>query len=1243
MENENKILKILKPTVKILTLISIALGLVAIAMLVLYNFSDVLTIYTDEGTKYADGFSYPGYQTIFSGFGNMIIQGYTEATFNIWTFLGCFLPLFGCIVACIMLATNFARRGTNKKKAILEGIVAVFLIFGGIILFNVDKLWIANAKAVTNSYTYYYEAYLMPAINGELYFGKDYFPTVVLVVCLITGIVKALNCGLLLFQKYYARSVNRQNVKISEQEETDMKAKNRRITYLAVIGVTVLAVLGGATIAANIQSNNLDLLLGRGKEHVVKASDDLDGKYIDYKFSKQGEWTDPLEKEDTALGNAQKLTRMVAEEGMTLLKNKDNSALPLAAGEKVTVLGYNSWHNNMSGGEDPEGVGEYSANIQQDSRWKNCAISIAEGIKAAYGSDYNQAVEDLYNATSSDFADPATALASAEGTFAQFSTAIVTLKRNSGEGNDQSLNTGASEQNRSGLVISNAELKLIDYACKKFNKVIIVVNSANAMELGWLQEDDPNMNGGKYKDPYTNTEYDFSKVVGAIWAGCCGSQGGVALANILKGTVNPSGHLVDTYVRDLRNDPTYKNFGSYLYNNSDELNSYQDETFFVEYEEGIYVGYRYYETAAYEAKQGNYAGFDYSRQVVFPFGYGLSYTTFSQEYAETPVFDAETNEYTFKVKVTNTGSVAGKGVAQIYVSAPYTAENKANHVEKSHVLLAGFGKTEILDPGANEVLEIKVNRDYFSSYDYQVEKCYILDAGEYKFYLSDNAHSWAEIDEMVAGKEKVLWTETIAKKYVFKNGKDGKRPTDKSEAVNKEDDELNYHFQNYGGEYDHGEGYAINFTRTNFAASFPQSPKEDDLELTDKRAQKQVAKYDVWAAENNPIKEMPSVDTDGTSYKLADMRGVAFDDPKWDDFMNQFTKAKMVEMVTNGGWNEKADPANGVPESYDADSPYGYYAAALNIKFVNKWYCGGPMVAATFNEKLARELGDAFGEEAHANKTVGSLITGVYGFGLNMHRSAFGGRNYEYYSEDGILAGKMAASEAGGASEKGLICFMKHYCLNDQETNRQKNGYCAWVNEQAFREVYNRGWELYMKEAQMKVKHYKQEGDQIVNELVETTMSAATGIMTCYNRIGATYGGASLAIKGILEDEFGYTGTTLTDAGGQKNTYMTSDFLLRRGGHLTLTNNGTDGLYDTSSPTAVYHLKDASKHILFNKANSNAVQGLAPGDSVWYEMSPWKGGFIAAWVVVGILALADAAYITLIALNKVKVKERKEP
>ena len=993
-----------------------------------------------------------------------------------------------------------------------------------------------------------------------------------------------------------------------------MKAKNRRIAYFGATGGVVLAILTGATIAMNAQSNNIDLMLGRGEQH-ISSSGDRSGDYIDFTF----------ETQDAALKNAQEKTLKTAEEGMTLLKNEDN-ALPLASTEGVTVLGYYSWHNNMSGGEDPATT--------------SGAVSLANGIEKAFGAKFNSATKDLYSRTSGDFSDPAVALASAKDTFASFPTAVITLKRNSGEGNDQSLNVGSSEQSRSGLVITNAELKLIDFASKNFSKVIIVVNSANAMELGWLQESDPNMNNGTYTDPYTGKSYDFSKVKAAIWAGCCGSQGGTALAEILKGEVVPSGHLVDTYVRDLRKDPTYVNFGSFLYENSDELDSYQDETFFVDYEEGIYTGYRYYETAAKEAQKGNYAGFDYDNQVVFPFGYGLSYTTFSREWAETPTFDKATNEYTFKVKVTNTGSkFSGKGVAQVYVNVPY----EKGQVEKAHVNLAGFAKTKILAPGASETLTIKVNRDYFTSFDYKTEKAYILDAGDYNFYLSDNAHSWASIDAQTSGKEKVLWTDHLDKKLVFTNAKDGKRPTDLSEAVNKEDEELNFKFADYT-EKEPGEGYAINFTRSNFKASFPTAPVDDDFYLTDPLALKYVAKYDVWAEENNPIKEMPTYDTDPTSYSLSDMRGIDWNDPKWDDYMNQFTVAKMVEMVTNGGWNEKADAENGVPESYDADSPYGYYAAALTIKNVNKWYCGGPMLAATFNVELAREVGDAFGEEAHANQLAGgSLITGVYGFGLNMHRSAFGGRNYEYYAEDGILAGKMAAAESGGASEKGLICFMKHYCLNDQETNRQKNGYCAWVNEQAFREVYNKGWELYIKEAKMEVSYYPQVGNELATTMSKKTMSAATGIMTCYNRIGATYGGASVALQGILADEFGYTGTTITDAGGQKNTYMTSDFLLRRGGHLTLTNNGADGLYDTSSPTAVYHLKDATKHILFNKANSNCVQGLAPGATVWYDMSPWRIGLIVTWVIAGLALAADAAYIALVALGKVQVKERPEP
>ena len=988
------------------------------------------------------------------------------------------------------------------------------------------------------------------------------------------------------------------------------KNKRNKILGLTISAGAVLAILGAVTIAANIQSNNLDLLLGRGEKH-VESTGERKADYIDFKFDNQAD----------ALKNAQDKTRLTAEEGITLLKNEEK-ALPFdATSEKITILGYYSWHNNMSGGEDPAST--------------KGAVSLGKGLEAKFKT--NEAVNKLYSApgVSGDFKNPEESLKEAESTFTEYSTAVITIKRNSGEGNDQSLNTGASENGRSGLVINTSELKLIDYASKHFKKVVVVINAANAMELGWLQE--KNLDNEIYTDPYTGKKYDFSKVKAALWAGCCGSQGGTALANILSGEVTPSGHLVDTYVKDLRKDPTYQNFGSYAYENSDELNSYQEQTFFVDYEEGIYVGYRYYETAAKEAMNNNYAGFNYDNEVVYPFGYGISYTTFEQKLAETPTFDEKTNEFTFKVKVKNTGEYKGKSVAQIYVNVPYVKGG----VEKAHVTLAGFEKTQLLNPGEEETLTIKFNRDYITSYDYEKAKCYILDKGDYNFYLSENAHSWSEIDQLDAAKKKdLLWTYHLDNEIVY--DKSNKRTTDLTPAVNKEDDELNYKFKSHN-EAEHGEGYAINFTRSDFKKSFPQKPQEDDFYMTDERALEQVAIYDVWKEENNPIKDMPDVNTDYTNYTLADMRGIAFDDPKWDDYINQFTVDKMAEMFMNGGWNEMGDEENGVPLSYDADSPYGYYAHALTIKDINKWYCGGPMLAATWNLEIAKEVGDAFGEEAHANQLAGgTLITGVYGYGLNMHRSAFGGRNYEYYSEDGVLSGKFAAVEASAASEKGLITFMKHYTLNDQETNRQLNGYCAYVNEQAFREVYLKGWEIYIKEAKMDVRYYKESANGVDKELSKTTLPAATGIMTAYNRIGATYAGASVSLHDILEDEFGYTGTTITDAGGQKDTYMTTDFLLRRGGHLTLTNNGTDGLYDKSSPTAIYHLKDATKHILYNKANSNCVQGIAPGDKIWYDLSPWRVGLYSAWGVVGALCAVDLVILGLIATNKIKIKEKPE-
>lgn len=269
----------------------------------------------------------------------------------------------------------------------------------------------------------------------------------------------------------------------------------------------------------------------------------------------------------------------------------------------------------------------------------------------------------------------------------------------------------------------------------------------------------------------------------------------------------------------------------------------------------------------------------------------------------------------------------------------------------------------------------------------------------------------------------------------------------------------------------------------------------------------------------------------------------------------------------------------------------------------------------------------------------GQPITGIYGYGLNMHRSAFGGRNYEYYSEDPILAGKFAAAESAAASEKGLIVFMKHYALNDQETNRQNNGYCAWCDEQTFREVYNRGWEIYMKESKRDVNYYGLDENGEV-ALLTTEMTGATGIMTCYNRIGGIYGGASNVINQILRDEFGFTGTVLTDAGGEPNTYMTTDLALRRGQNLTLSNNGTNGLYDTESATAVHWLKQSTQYLLFNKANSNCVMGMAPGAVISYGTSPWRIVLACIWVLTAAFVVFNAVQITRIATGKLEVKEK---
>ena len=1033
-----------------------------------------------------------------------------------------------------------------------------------------------------------------------------------------------------------------------------------KIKFIAIISGIAAFCLAFTAVASSVMysmENDMDVLLGKGNA-VKVTSADLDGTYYEYKYDNEAD----------ALVYAQSVTQKTAEEGMVLLKNEDN-ALPLKGDAlNVTLLGYYGWHNNMSGGEDPATT--YGAVSLYKGIEENDTIKVNPNsndgvlgllVETEVESSGTMTTQTSYTDFGSEYV--AQALDQYKDSYAEYKTAIVTIKRNSGEGNDQVTNVLTStvanpdgeaytedEFDRTGLTLTRREMALIDYASKNFETVVVVINAANTMELGFLQESDPNVSevDGRliYTDPYgSGTTMDITNVKAAIWAGCCGSQGGYALANVLTGDVNPSGHLPDIYARTLRNDPSYVNFGSFSYTNSAELGSYADTTYFLEYEEGIYIGYRYHETAAAEAAKGNYDGYDYNTEVVYPFGYGLSYTTFDREYVGTPTYDAATETYTFQVKVTNTGSVAGKGVAQIYVNVPW----QKGQVEKAHVVLGGFAKTEILEPGASETLTIEIKRDYFESYDYITEKAYILDAGDYKFYLASDelgSHSWEAIDKMSdAEKAKVLWTDTISSKVVYNTEK---RVSDSVIATNTMDEELNWKFKQWDSSATVGDGYIYDFTRADFKGSFPTAPQDQDLVVTNEYAKKYIAKYvvaedteNVTDEDGNLITEMPAINVDNTNYMLSDMRGVDLDDPKWVDYIQQFTMESLANMFGNGGWGQPGDEENGVPATFDTDSPYGYYDHSNVAQNNNRWYCGAPMLAATFNVKLAAEVGDAFGEEANALKSEAAgveRINGLYGYGMNQHRSAFGGRNYEYYSEDPVLCGKMGAAEAAAVASKGLVVYMKHFVMNDQEAHRQDNGYCSFVNEQAFREVYLRAWELYIKEAECEMNYYELVDGEYV--MTTKTISAANGMMTAYNRIGGTFAGASLCINRILRHEWDFTGTILTDAGGQPNTYMTSDLSLRRGQQLCLSNNGDNGLYDISSPVATTWLQKSATYLLYNIANSNAMQGIAPGDTVYYETSPWKIWLNTAWVVSIAIAAIAVVVDVLVLTNVIKLKEK---
>ena len=856
---------------------------------------------------------------------------------------------------------------------------------------------------------------------------------------------------------------------------------------------------------------------------------------------------------------ATELCEDIADEGIVLLDNA--GTLPLAKNSKLNVFGWAST-NPCYGGT---GSGALSDAYP--------TVSLLEGLTNA-GFELNTELSDFYTAYRAD--RPEVGMFAQDWTLpepeaAQYSddlinnakafsdTAMIVITRVGGEGADLptdvstvTYDAGHSyndfEPGEHYLQLSKTEEDMVDLVCKNFDNVIVVYNGANAMELGWVK--------------------DHSQIKSVIWCAGTGQSGFNALGSVLCGDVNPSGRTIDTFVYDLTATPTWNNFGNMLYDN---MNEFEADSFgtkvtpaFVNYVENIYVGYKFYETAAAEGL------IDYDKTVVYPFGHGLSYTSFTQTLNSVTESDGT---ITVDVTVTNTGSVSGKDVVEVYYNPPYTNGG----IEKASANLIGFAKTSEIAAGASENVQVTFKAEDMASYDAHGKGCYVLEKGDYIISINSDSHN------VIDSK-----TYTVASDIVYNES--NPRSSDQTVATN---------------EFDFAEGNVTYLSRADGFANYAEAtaaPTDYSMPAEAKATFYNNSNYDPNNF-NNPDDVAPTTGAKN-GIQLADMVGVAYDDEKWDSFLDQLTVADMDSLIALGGYQSVAVSSVGKVQAIDCDGP-----ASINNNFTQQGSIGFPsavMIAATWNTDLAYSFGESIGKMAD---DMG--VSGWYAPAMNIHRSAFAGRNFEYYSEDGVLSGAIASHAIMGSQDQGVYAFMKHFALNDQETNRC-GMLCTWASEQAIREIYLKPFEACVKNAD------------------------CHAVMSSFNYIGNTYAGncPELLIN-VLRNEWGFVGMVLTDYYGVYG-YQDSDHLIRNGGDFCLVNYDTETnhLTDTISATALVCARQACKNILYTVANSRAYypENLNPGMATWEKV-------MIGVDVVGVLALIA---LEILVAKKGYAKRKKE-
>ena len=885
-------------------------------------------------------------------------------------------------------------------------------------------------------------------------------------------------------------------------------------------------------------------------------------------------------KEET-IANSRDIVKQIGEEGIVLVKNEGN-LLPLAADTKnLNIFGWAStdpiYGGTGSGGSSTEGNVSIMKSLTDAGFVTNASLT---AIYEGYSKDGEKVVRGAIGMNGQDWTLPEPTvdvytddvMANAKS---HSDVAVIVISRSGGEDadlpNDMNAvikgtytqykdngemihhytdstyrNTGDYDDFEVGehyLELSVSEENMVAKVCENFDKVIVIVNANNAMELGWTNE--------------------YEQIKAVLLAPGGGVSGFAGIGEILNCSVNPSGHTADTYVKDLMKTPYAQNIGHFRYNNTQEIEAanadasrYQGIVSFVNYVEGIYVGYKFYETAYVESEAAKAAAvaatpaegeaavettatwiesFNYDDYVMYPFGYGLSYTTFEQKIEN---FKADGDNVTFDVKVTNTGAVAGKSVVEVYFNPPYTNGG----IEKAAVNLVEYGKTEALAPGASETISFSIAKEDFASYDSSCIKTanggYVLEAGTYEVSIRENSHV-------------VLDTATFTVDADIDYSVNG-RPSDKTAATNEFES-----YSNGGVEYlSRANGFANYETATAAPAAerFVMSDEQKAIVARNLHAEfKEKA-----ASMDNASDVMP---TTGAKNNLvvADLRGAAYDDERWEKLLDEMSFDDMSTLICLGGWHTEAIESIGKVRTADCDGPAG-----LNNFMTGKQgtaFGTEVLMAQTWNQKLASVLGERLGAEY-----VDVENWGVYGPAMNTHRSPFAGRNFEYYSEDGVLAGKFAAAQVNGMGKTGVYPYIKHFALNDQEINR-----CAALNtfstEQAIREIYLKPFELVVKAYQ-----YPQ-----------------LAVMSAFNWIGTEPCATNPhLLQNVLRNEWGFVGMVETDYDGGYG-FQIADIGIRVGNDLYLgfTNNADSNEF-TKSATSMQAMRTACHNILYTIGNSGA-------------------------------------------------------